>query len=85
MPDLFDGDAVSLNHAGDFDFMNWLSKDPAERVDQIVEGTIRHLRGKMSVDRVGGLGYCFGAKVSPSLFRCIDRRCRARRSCQQYP
>jgi dienelactone hydrolase len=67
MPDLFHGDALPLNHAKDFDFMKWLN--PAHmplNVDPIIESAIRYIQDDMGIERIGGAGYCFGAKVSSS-------------------
>jgi dienelactone hydrolase len=64
MPDLFHGDSVPLNHPEDFDFMKWLV--PAHmppNVDLVVERTIKYIREEMGIERIGGAGYCFGAKV----------------------
>ncbi|KAE8445765.1 hypothetical protein EG329_012823 [Mollisiaceae sp. DMI_Dod_QoI] len=63
MPDLFHGDAIPLNHSKDFDFMKWM--DPAHlppTVEPIIESAIRYIRDEMGIERVGGAGYCFGAK-----------------------
>ena len=64
MPDLFHGDAMPLNHPADFDFMEWLvpAHLPAN-VDPIIESTIRYIREEVGIEKIGGAGYCFGAKV----------------------
>ncbi|KAI9848437.1 MAG: hypothetical protein M1837_000232 [Sclerophora amabilis] len=65
MPDLFHGDPVPLNKPGGFDLMKWLSGPPGhepERVQPVVESVIKVLRTEMGVERLGGVGYCFGGK-----------------------
>lgn len=66
IPDLFDGDAIAPSDfdSGNVDLKSWLSKHPTEKVDAIVEGMIGHLKSKLGVEYLGGVGYCFGAKVS---------------------
>ena len=68
--DVFNGDALPLNRHGEFDFMKWLTtgsdgKNPhtTEAVDPIVELALKELKEKYGAKKIGGLGYCFGAKV----------------------
>ncbi|KAK8044037.1 Hydrolase [Apiospora rasikravindrae] len=67
--DLFNGDALSLNRSGDFDFMSWLTKGSTgdnphttEAVDPIVVEAIKYLKQEKGVKKLGAVGYCFGAK-----------------------
>lgn len=67
--DLFNGDPMSLNKPKDFDFMAWLTKGSDgknphtfEYVDPIVKAGIKFLREEKGFKKVGGVGYCFGAK-----------------------
>ncbi|KAH6647347.1 dienelactone hydrolase [Truncatella angustata] len=67
--DVFNGDALSLNRDADFDFMGWLTKGSTgdnphtkEYVDPIVEDAIKYLKEEKGVKKLGGVGYCFGAK-----------------------
>lgn len=67
--DVFNGDPLALNRPDDFDFMKWLSggsdgKNPhtKEHVDPIVELSLKYLKDQ-GFTKIGGLGYCFGAKV----------------------
>ncbi|KAK7943857.1 Hydrolase [Apiospora aurea] len=67
--DLFNGDALSLNRSGDFDFMSWLTKGSTgdnphttEAVDPIVVEAIKYLKQEKGVKKIGSVGYCFGAK-----------------------
>lgn len=62
MPDLFNGDPLQLNRPTDFDFPAWRAKHSTEVVDPIVEATIKELKEKHGVKRIGTVGYCFGAK-----------------------
>jgi len=66
--DLFNGDALSLNRTGEFDFMAWLTKGSdgknphtSEAVDPIVEKSIAYLKSE-GFTKIGSAGYCFGAK-----------------------
>ncbi|KAF1979456.1 dienelactone hydrolase [Bimuria novae-zelandiae CBS 107.79] len=61
IPDLFNGDVAPLNPPADFDIMG-IVKRAAPNADAIAEATIKHLRGELGVKRLGGVGYCFGAK-----------------------
>ncbi|KAK8015394.1 dienelactone hydrolase [Apiospora arundinis] len=67
--DLFNGDPLSLNRPDDFDFMAWLTKGATgdnphttEYVDPIVVEAIKYLKEQKGVKKIGGVGYCFGAK-----------------------
>ncbi|EME85215.1 uncharacterized protein MYCFIDRAFT_61202 [Pseudocercospora fijiensis CIRAD86] len=68
MPDLFEGDPVPLNRPGDFDIMKWLqTSGPSQghttkQVDPIVEKVIKYMKGELGITKIGGVGYCFGAK-----------------------
>jgi len=68
IPDLFNGDAMTLNRPDDFDFMAWLTKGTSgdnphtfQAIDPIVEKSIKYLQGK-GYKKIGAVGYCFGAK-----------------------
>ena len=65
MPDLFNGDALGLNHPAGFDFMAWLTtgsdgKNPhtTQAVDPVVEKSIAFLREK-GFKKIAAVGYCF--------------------------
>lgn len=65
VPDLFNGDPVSLNPPEGFDFMQWLTKGTDgnnphtyEIVDPIVEKAIQYLQEK-GFKKIGAVGYCF--------------------------
>ncbi|TEY45494.1 hypothetical protein BOTCAL_0331g00140 [Botryotinia calthae] len=68
IPDLFNGDPMSLNRPEDFDFMQWLTKGSDgnnphifTHVDPIVQKAIDFLKSK-GYTKIGAVGYCFGAK-----------------------
>jgi dienelactone hydrolase len=61
MPDLFHGDPHPYNDAS-VDLYKWLAEHPAERVDPVVKSTLEHIRADLGFDRIGAVGYCFGAK-----------------------
>ncbi|OBT50816.1 hypothetical protein VE04_08436 [Pseudogymnoascus sp. 24MN13] len=64
VPELMDGDTLSTD---DFDSKNvdipaWVQRHPPDLVDPIVAKVIAHLRETLKVERIAGVGYCFGAK-----------------------
>ncbi|PTB38576.1 uncharacterized protein TrAFT101_006590 [Trichoderma asperellum] len=68
MPDIFNGDPLSLNRPGDFDFVKWITegsdgKNPhtPPAVDPIIVKSIKALRD-LGIKKIGAVGYCFGAK-----------------------
>ncbi|KAF4174502.1 hypothetical protein CNMCM8694_008834 [Aspergillus lentulus] len=62
MPDLFHGDPVKLNRPESFNLMSWLEGHPIERVDPVVDSVIQYMRTHLGCEKVGAVGYCFGAK-----------------------
>ena len=62
MPDLFYGDTVKTNRPPDFNLMVWLQNHLTEHVDPIIKTVLKEMRGPLGCKRVGGVGYCFGAK-----------------------
>jgi dienelactone hydrolase len=68
--DIFNGDSLTINRPDGWDFMTWLTKGstgdnphtPAY-IDPIVDTAISYMRDTWGVKRLGGAGYCFGAKV----------------------
>ncbi|KAK5078697.1 hypothetical protein LTR51_000887 [Lithohypha guttulata] len=62
MPDLFNGNPIPLNRPDDFDFPKWLSNYGTGVEDPIMEKSIKTMREKYGVKRVGAVGYCFGGK-----------------------
>lgn len=70
IPDLFNGDPLSLNRPEGFDFMDWLNhgtggKNPhtTDAVDPIVQKGLDYLK-KKGFTKIGSVGYCFGAKYT---------------------
>merc|ERR1712093_710944 len=68
IPDLFNGDPLSLNRPADFDLMSRLTKGSDgknphtyDAVDPIVEKSIKYLQ-EQDFKKIGAVGYCFGAK-----------------------
>lgn len=64
IPDLFNGDPISLNDRPD-DFMGWLTKGSdgknphtAEAIDPIIQKSIEYLK-EQGFKKIGGVGYCF--------------------------
>ena len=70
MPDLFYGDPIPLNRPGDFDLQKWMKGGYGEKgiahlpptVDPIMDACIVEMRTKMGIEKLGAVGYCFGAK-----------------------
>jgi dienelactone hydrolase len=68
MPDLFYGDAIPLNPAEGFDLMTWLTKGGPKgshlppTVDPIIDACLVEMRTKFGCEKIGAVGYCFGAK-----------------------
>ncbi|KAF2218165.1 dienelactone hydrolase [Elsinoe ampelina] len=65
MPDLFHGDPIPLNRPEGFNIMTWLQGPPGHlpnRVDPVVEASIKELREKHGVKKLAAVGYCFGGK-----------------------
>jgi dienelactone hydrolase len=65
MPDLFHGDPVPLNRPETYDLFAWLRGPPGhmpERVDPVVDAVLGSMRELYRCIRIGGVGYCFGAK-----------------------
>ncbi|KAK4460654.1 dienelactone hydrolase [Cladorrhinum samala] len=67
--DTFNGDPIKLNRPADFDFGAWLTKGSdgnnphtTEQVDPIVEDAIKALKEEYGIQKIGAVGYCFGAK-----------------------
>jgi len=67
IPDLFNGDPISLNRPADFDIMKWLNQGTGggphttKEVDPLVAASIKHLQDA-GYTKIGSVGYCFGAK-----------------------
>ena len=65
MPDLFQGDPLPLNRPPGFSVPDWLKGPPGhgpDKVEPVIEETIKAMKGEMGVKRIGAVGYCFGAK-----------------------
>ncbi|KAF2710048.1 alpha/beta-hydrolase [Pleomassaria siparia CBS 279.74] len=65
-PDLFKGDAVPVSSPeGTLNLTEWRTRHPTEEIDSIVASTITYIRSELGVQRIGGVGYCFGGKYVP--------------------
>ncbi|ORY64828.1 dienelactone hydrolase family protein [Pseudomassariella vexata] len=62
MPDLFRGDAVTLNRSDSFDLMNWLKNHPPEQIIPIIKVVMKEMREVARCQHIFGVGYCIGAK-----------------------
>lgn len=71
IPDLFNGDVLEYPPVG-VDIMSWIMNGangdnphtPAQ-IDPIIVESIKYLKDQ-GLDKIGGVGYCFGAKVRPT-------------------
>lgn len=70
IPDIFNGDALSLNRPAGFDLKKWIGegsdgKSPHNiaTIDPIIEATINTIKGELGFTKIGAVGYCFGCKV----------------------
>jgi dienelactone hydrolase len=66
MPDLFAGDAISVEEqeAG-LNLTEWISQHGPAQIDPILSTTIAYMRSELGVKKIGGLGFCFGGKYVP--------------------
>jgi len=62
-PDLFNGDAFSPSSSF-ADFPKWFPNHPPVSKIPIIEATIKHLREKEGIQKIGIIGYCYGGKIS---------------------
>ncbi|KAJ5543029.1 hypothetical protein N7535_005453 [Penicillium sp. DV-2018c] len=72
MPDLFHGDPVPLSRPASFNIMTWLKGPPGHlpsRVEPVVHAVLKEMRSNMGCERVGAVGYCFGAKYAIRLLQ----------------
>ncbi|KAJ6023668.1 hypothetical protein N7540_004465 [Penicillium herquei] len=68
LPDLFNGDQIPEDKPLDFDIPKWFitginggNPHTPEEVDPIILSAVKTLKSQ-GIERVGGAGYCFGAK-----------------------
>lgn len=66
MPDLFAGDAVSdAEQEAGLNLTDWRALHPMSEIDRIINTTIAYMRSELNVEKIGGVGYCFGGKYVP--------------------
>lgn len=63
VPDLFAGDAVSVEEqeAG-LNLTEWRALHPQSDIEAVINSTIQYARNELGIEKVGGVGYCFGGK-----------------------
>lgn len=66
VPDLFDGGAIGVEafFGAKVDLKAWVENNPPEKIDPVIKRVVEHLKTDFGVERVGGVGYCFGGRVS---------------------
>jgi len=62
-PDLFNGDSFSPTSSF-AEFPKWVSGHGYPTKIPIIEATIKHLREKEGIQKIGIIGYCYGGKIS---------------------
>ncbi len=69
--DPFNGDPIPLNTPEGFEFATWLTKGSTgnnphtwEFIDPLIAKAIKFMKVELHVKRLGGVGYCFGAKYA---------------------
>ncbi|KAI1491572.1 dienelactone hydrolase [Biscogniauxia mediterranea] len=73
MPDLFQGDAVSLNRPDDFDVDAWLKNHLPKHIDPVIS-TILQEMSRIGCKKIGAAGYCLGGRyvarfLKPDIFQ----------------
>jgi dienelactone hydrolase len=70
MPDLFAGDAISVEEqeAG-LNLTEWRALHPVPAIDAIINKTIAYMREDLGVESIGAVGYCFGGKYVPRFLK----------------
>lgn len=63
VPDLFNGETVQEGPG--VDLSEFSARHPPEKIDRIINVTVNYLREKVGVERLGGVGYCFGGRYVP--------------------
>lgn len=66
IPDLFQGDQIDVKDmdSGNVNMPAWFPQHQPDKVDPVVESTLKYIRETLGVKKVGAVGYCFGGKVS---------------------
>jgi dienelactone hydrolase len=64
VPDVWEGDNVPLNWepTSSFNLGQWMRGHMPDKVAPICEAAIKTMRDEMGVQKLGGVGYCLGAK-----------------------
>lgn len=66
MPDLFKGDAISVeSQEAGLNLTEWRGRHPMNEIDSVINSTIGYMRSTLKVEKIGGLGFCFGGKYVP--------------------
>jgi dienelactone hydrolase len=40
----------------------WIGKHPPERVEPVMEATVKGMKEELGVKKIGAVGYCFGGR-----------------------
>ncbi|KAL1956135.1 hypothetical protein VTO42DRAFT_7570 [Malbranchea cinnamomea] len=64
VPDLFHGEPLTLNAfaSGTVDLPGFLAKHNIASVEPVLDAALKYLRETEKVEKIAGVGYCFGAK-----------------------
>lgn len=63
VPDLFAGDPVGVEEqeAG-LNLTEWRALHPQSDIEAVINSTIQYARNELGIEKIGGVGYCFGGK-----------------------
>ncbi|KAF3041421.1 hypothetical protein E8E11_004397 [Didymella keratinophila] len=63
VPDLFAGDPVGVEEqeAG-LNLTEWRALHPQSAIEAVIDSTIQYARIELGIEKLGGVGYCFGGK-----------------------
>jgi dienelactone hydrolase len=61
MPDIMANDIPS-EKTSLLEYMVWFPKHNVTVADNIIDKTIKHMRGEMGIKKIGVVGYCFGGR-----------------------
>ncbi|KAF2630832.1 hypothetical protein BU25DRAFT_334399 [Macroventuria anomochaeta] len=63
VPDLFAGDPVGVEEqeAG-LNLTEWRALHPQSAIEAVINSTIQYARNELGIEKLGGVGYCFGGK-----------------------
>jgi dienelactone hydrolase len=61
MPDIMAND-IPNEKTSIFEYLTWFPKHNVTVADNIIDKTVKYMRGEMGVKKIGAVGYCFGGR-----------------------